>query len=354
VLLDGAKLRQVLLNLLSNALKFIERGSVTLALDCQLPGDGQALMAFAVSDTGSGIAEADLERIFEPFVQADSSAAHAGTGLGLTISREFVHLMQGELRVESTLGQGSTFSFALQAPLVQAPAAAASPLGRVCRLPPSQRGRAVLVVDDDGNCRKLLAGLLTPLGFELQEASGGEQAQAMLTAQRFDLVLSDWRMPQMDGLALTRWLRAQEQLVQPRLVIMTASAFEEEKQEALAAGADDFLRKPIEQEHLYTMLERQLGLRFGRAEASTARAVALDGGEAAPLLHAELALLDMGERTALLESVRALDLRRSSIVLASLATRLPQLAARIGAMLESHQYRQLHQLLAQPEEQGQP
>ena len=354
VLLDGAKLRQVLLNLLSNALKFIERGSVTLALDCQLPGDGQALMAFAVSDTGSGIAEADLERIFEPFVQADSSAAHAGTGLGLTISREFVHLMQGELRVESTLGQGSTFSFALQAPLVQAPAAAASPLGRVCRLPPSQRGRAVLVVDDDGNCRKLLAGLLTPLGFELQEASGGEQAQAMLTAQRFDLVLSDWRMPQMDGLALTRWLRAQEQLVQPRLVIMTASAFEEEKQEALAAGADDFLRKPIEQEHLYTMLERQLGLRFGRADASTARAVALDGGEAAPLLHAELALLDMGERTALLESVRALDLRRSSIVLASLATRLPQLAARIGAMLESHQYRQLHQLLAQPEEQGQP
>ena len=161
-------------------------------------------------------------------------------------------------------------------------------------------------------------------------------------------------MPQMDGLALTRWLRAQEQLVQPRLVIMTASAFEEEKQEALAAGADDFLRKPIEQEHLYTMLERQLGLRFGRADASTARAVALDGGEAAPLLHAELALLDMGERTALLESVRALDLRRSSIVLASLATRLPQLAARIGAMLESHQYRQLHQLLAQPEEQGQP
>lgn len=341
VRLDGAKLRQVLLNLLSNALKFIEQGSVTLSLACEPAAEGQVALAFAVRDTGSGIAEQDLERIFEPFVQADSAVAQAGTGLGLTISREFARLMGGELRVESTLGEGSIFHFDLRAPLVLRPAAAPLAPGRVARLPPAQRGRTVLLVDDDENCRKLLAGLLAPLGFVLQEATGGVQAQALLAAQRYDMVLSDWRMPDMDGLALTRWLRGQAGLAQPRLVIMTASAFEEEKQEALAAGADGFLRKPIEQEHLFAMLEQQLGLRFQRAaaEAQQAPAAAFDFSQA-------LGLLGVAERQALLESVQALDLRRSAIVLAGVATRWPQLAAHVAAMLEQHQYQQLCAALA--------
>ncbi|WP_083287637.1 PAS domain-containing hybrid sensor histidine kinase/response regulator [Janthinobacterium sp. HH106] len=348
VRLDGAKLRQVLLNLLSNALKFIEQGSVTLSLSCQADGDGQMALAFAVRDTGSGIAEEDLERIFEPFVQADSAVAQAGTGLGLTISREFVRLMGGELRVESTLGAGSRFSFELHAPALRQPAFAAQAPGRVARLPPSQRGRMVLLVDDDDNCRKLLAGLLAPLGFQLQEAAGGVQAQAMLAAQRYDIVLSDWRMPDMDGLALTRWLRAQPALVQPRLVIMTASAFEEEKQEALAAGADGFLRKPIEQEHLFAMLEQQLGLRFQRTAAQAPRVPA-----AAFDLQKALGQLSAAQRQALLESVQALDLRRSAIVLAGVATSLPQLTAHIAAMLEQHQYQPLCALLAQPSSEPQ-
>ncbi|MGK5012728.1 response regulator [Janthinobacterium sp. MDB2-8] len=342
VRLDGAKLRQVLLNLLSNALKFIEQGSVTLSLACQAAEDGQMALAFAVRDTGSGIAQADLERIFEPFVQADSAVAQAGTGLGLTISREFVRLMGGELRVDSTLGAGSVFRFDLRAPVQQQPAIAAPAPGRVARLPPGQRGRMVLLVDDDDNCRKLLAGLLAPLGFQLQEAAGGAQAQAMLAAQRYDMVLSDWRMPGMDGLALTRWLRAQTTLVQPRLVIMTASAFEEEKQEALAAGADGFLRKPIEQEHLFAMLEQQLGVRFQRSAAALPRVPA-----AAFDLQQALGQLGAAERQALLESVQALDLRRSAIVLAGVSTSLPQLSAHIAAMLEQHQYQTLCALLAQ-------
>ncbi|WP_171898957.1 ATP-binding protein [Janthinobacterium psychrotolerans] len=353
VRLDGAKLRQVLLNLLSNALKFIEQGSVTLSLDCQPAGDGQVLLAFAVRDTGTGIADADLERIFEPFVQADSAAAQAGTGLGLSISREFVRLMQGQLQVESTVGQGSVFHFSLRVPEVLAQTALPMRPGRVCCLPPAQRGRAVLLVDDDGNCRKLLAGLLAPLGFVLQQASGGAEAQALLAAQRFDLVLTDWRMPGMDGLQLARWLRGQAGMAQPRLAIMTASAFEEEKQEALAAGADAFLRKPIEQEHLFAMLEQQLGLRFLREEACAAPVLA-PGAEPLALAPGELALLAPGERAALFEAVSALDLRRSAIVLASLATRWPQLAARLAAMLEQHQYRQMCQWLAQDTDQGQP
>ena len=344
VRLDGAKLRQVLLNLLSNALKFIEHGSVTLALHCEAQDDGQMALVFSVRDTGSGIAEQDLERIFEPFVQADSAVAQAGTGLGLTISREFVRLMCGDLSVESALGEGAVFRFAVRAPLVLRPAAPALAPGRVARLPPAQRGRTVLLVDDDENCRKLLAGLLAPLGFVLQEAAGGAQAQAMLAAQRYDMVLSDWRMPDIDGLALTHWLRAQTALAQPRLVIMTASAFEEEKQEALAAGADGFLRKPIEQEHLFAMLEQQLGLRFQRTTGEPG-----GQGEAVQAFDLQQALGQLGaaERQALLESVRALDVRRSAIVLAGVATSAPQLAAHITGMLELHQYQPLCALLAQ-------
>ena len=348
VRLDGAKLRQVLLNLLSNALKFIEQGSVTLSLHCQAREGGQVALSFAVRDTGSGIAEQDLERIFEPFVQADSAVAQAGTGLGLTISREFVRLMGGELAVESALGEGSVFRFSLHAPVVQRPAVAVPAPGRVARLPPAQRGRAVLLVDDDENCRKLLAGLLAPLGFQLQEAAGGVQAQALLAARRYDIVLSDWRMPDLDGLALTRWLRAQAHLSQPRLVIMTASAFEEEKQEALAAGADGFLRKPMEQEHLFAMLEQQLGVRFQRAQGDAAEAPGRQGAPAEALdLRQAMLQLDAVERQALLESVQALDLRRSAIVLAGVATRWPQLAGQINAMLELHQYQPLCALLLQ-------
>lgn len=346
VRLDGAKLRQVLLNLLSNALKFIEHGSVTLALHCQAQDAGPVALAFAVRDTGSGIAEQDLERIFEPFVQADSAVAQAGTGLGLTISREFVRLMGGELRVESTLGAGSVFHFEVEVPSVLPPVAAQAP-DRVSRLPPAQRGRTVLLVDDDENCRKLLAGLLAPLGFQLQQAAGGVQAQAMLAAQRYDMVLSDWRMPDIDGLALTRWLRAQTALAQPRLVIMTASAFEEEKQEALAAGADGFLRKPIEQEHLFAMLEQQLGLRFQRTAAASPAPDERGAPTAAFDLQQALGQLGAAQRQALLASVQALDLRRSAIVLAGVATGAPQLAAHIGAMLEQHQYQPLCALLAQ-------
>jgi len=345
--LDGAKLRQVLLNLLSNALKFIERGSVTLALHCQRTGD-HLLLGFAVRDTGSGIAEHDIERIFEPFVQTDSALGHAGTGLGLTISRQFVRLMGGELQVESQLGHGSVFRFTLSVSGCAAAgfAAVQSAPPRLARLPVSQRGRSLLVVDDDPNSRKLLLGLLAPMGFELHEAVDGLQARALLESRSYDLVLSDWRMPQFDGLALTRWLRSQAHLVQPRLVIMTASAFEEEKQEALAAGADAFLRKPIEQQHLFALLEQQLQLRFLRASGA-----ADDVGDASLLAQAavqeELARLDAPQRQALLDAVRALDLRRSAIVLAGIATELPNLAARIGVMLDHHQYQQLCQWLSQ-------
>ncbi|MET3133214.1 two-component system sensor histidine kinase/response regulator [Oxalobacteraceae bacterium GrIS 1.11] len=340
VRIDGARLRQVLLNLLSNAVKSVERGSVTLALRCRTLLDDRLELAFEVRDTGVGIAQADQESIFEPFVQVAGAAPHAGTGLGLSISRDVVRLMGGELSVQSTLGAGAVFSFTVPTEPQAAPAPADG--GRVCGLPPEQRGKTVMLIDDDGDCRQLLAALLDPLGFHTIEAVDGAAAAAGLPSAGADLLLMDWRMPQMDGLTLTRWVRAQADLVQPRIVIMSASAFEEERAEALAAGADAFLRKPIEQDKLFALLERQLEVRFVRRSVAATLA---QQQPLQPLQPFELAGIDPALRRALAQAVRELDLGRSVLLLAALEADSPLLAARIASMMAQHQYLDLWQLL---------
>ncbi|HZV64555.1 MAG TPA: ATP-binding protein, partial [Telluria sp.] len=259
---DGAKLRQVLLNLLSNAVKFVKRGAVTLAVDARDLADGRSALTFAVHDTGPGIAAADIERIFEPFVQADTPATQAGTGLGLPISRQFVRLMGGELKVVSALGEGATFSFSVTLEREESMLGPRLPHARVVGLPPSERGHTILVVDDNLDGCELLRGLLLPLGFVVYEAHDGEQGEQKIALLRPDLVFMDRRMPRMDGLELTRRIRARSDLPQPKIVMLTASAFEEERQQALASGADAFMRKPLEQDTLFEVLGQQLGLHF--------------------------------------------------------------------------------------------
>ncbi|MES2260206.1 MAG: ATP-binding protein [Pseudomonadota bacterium] len=337
---DGAKLRQVLLNLLSNAVKFVERGSITLALHAHVLDEERVELAFAVRDTGIGIALADQQRIFEPFVQAGATTTAGGTGLGLAISREFVRLMGGELQVQSQPGTGSSFTFTVVARRQPAGAPAAG-AGRVSGLPLAEQGKTILVVDDQGDCRELLRSLLAPLGFCVSDARDGAAAAVAIAAAQPDLVLMDWRMPVMDGLELTRWVRAQPGLRQPRIVMLTASAFEEERRQALAAGADDFLRKPIEQDKLYAILARQLDLHF------IAREQLAPGAQlpAPALTRADLAALAPAERAALMLAVRELDVKRAAQILAGIEAAQPRLAEAIGAMLERHQYLPLWELL---------
>ncbi len=334
VLADGAKLRQVLLNLLSNALKFAQSGPVTLALRV-LPAGDDCQLQFAVRDTGMGIAAADLERIFEPFVQVDGPQTQAGTGLGLTIARAFVRLMGGELAVRSAPGAGAEFSFTIRARLLErAPAARAAP----ALAPGGGQGRRLLVVDDNGDCRKLVRDLLAPTGLQVLEAGEAARAMALLGEGGVELVLMDWRMPGMDGLALTRWIRAQPALTQPAVVMLTASAFDEQRREALAAGADDFLRKPIEFERLMALLEQRLGLRLASPYLTASGAV--------PVLSAEqLAHLPATVRGPLMQAVRELDLARAAALLGALGTEHGALVARIEAALAAHQYLPLWQML---------
>jgi signal transduction histidine kinase/ligand-binding sensor domain-containing protein/CheY-like chemotaxis protein len=261
---DEGKLRQVLINLLSNAVKFTERGEVRLQVRLPEARDAAApLYAFEVADTGPGIEPAVQQRIFEPFSRGKSHAE--GTGLGLAISLRHVELMGGRLQVESAPGRGSRFFFSLSLP------AAAQPLppafvrgdGQVKGLAPGQRVRA-LVVDDVAENRQVLAELLAALGVEVETAENGRRAIEQVRAARPGIVFMDIRMWVMDGVEAMRQIRAEWGQESPKLVAVTASAFEHERRAYLKAGFDAFIAKPVREEEVCESLARLLGVEFER------------------------------------------------------------------------------------------
>ena len=264
---DEGKLRQVLINLLGNAVKFTDAGVVSL----RATRDGDRI-CFEVSDTGQGIAEAELPGLFGAFVQTRSGEeSREGTGLGLTISRQIVALMGGDIRVRSRLGEGSVFTFEIPLP---ATSEAPSPReGRVLGLAPGQGPVKILVVDDGDENRLLLKQLLVPAGFEVQEAVNGQQAIERVEAFRPALVFMDARMPVLDGLEATRRIReleARAGRIRCVIVALTAGAFEHERAEILQGGADDFVTKPFRVSLIFDKIGQHLGLQYVREETGAA------------------------------------------------------------------------------------
>ena len=256
VLGDAQKLRQVLDNLLSNAVKFTRTGSVTMELTAV--GDR---WQFAVTDTGVGLTAEDITRLFQPFEQAATRpAGEAGTGLGLVITKRLVELLGGELQVESTAGRGSRFHFAIALPPAAAPAAnqrSSHATGY------EGRRRRVLIVDDNEVNRTVLADLLTPLGFECTLFESAEAALAALDHQPpLDLAYLDVKLPGMDGLELTRRLRARPATAALPVVLTSASVLTFDAAAASAAGSNDFLPKPFTESQLLDQLARLLGLKW--------------------------------------------------------------------------------------------
>ena len=249
------RLQQVLLNVLGNALKFTERGQVLLRLDYH---DGT--LVIEVEDTGIGIAAQHLERIFDPFAQADASTTRqfGGTGLGITISRQLVGLMGGSISVRSTLGVGTTFTVCVPLPVGKATAALAS-VGQAVQLPPLR----MLVVDDVPTNIELLQIHLDRGCHQVTVARDGESAVAAYEAGRFDVVLMDLQMPGMDGLEATRRIRAFEQAQRRKpvpVIALSASVLEQDRRNARAAGMDGFASKPLEPARLFREIARVLHL----------------------------------------------------------------------------------------------
>ena len=260
VFTDDRKLRQVLMNLISNAIKFTATGGISLRV---WVGQESQRLCFEIEDTGVGIAPDELAMLFNAFAQTESGRqSQQGTGLGLAISREFVRLMGGDLTLTTQLGQGTTFRFDL--PLVNADTVEAVPLQpqqRAIGLAEGQHYR-LLVVEDHRESRQLLVKMLETLGFEVQQAENGREAIDRWKSFDPHLIWMDLRMPVMDGYEATRQIRAQPQGGETVILALTASVFEDERPQAIAAGCNDFIRKPFREEELFAKMAHYLGVRY--------------------------------------------------------------------------------------------
>ena len=329
VLADEKRLRQVLLNLLGNAVKFTDHGTVRLGvrrLDTTL--DDRARLHFEVQDTGIGISADDTQSIFEPFEQVgDSHRRAGGTGLGLAISRQLVRLMGSDIHVESGPSVGSVFSFDLTVPIGE-------PAGLAARAPPrgitgyAGKRRLVLIADDVQGNRDMLADLLRPLGFDTTEAADGAQVFLAMVEQPADLILMDMAMPVMDGLEATRRVRAHAAWSAVPIIAISANASDIDSSRCIEAGASAFLPKPIDRDALLDEVARQLGIEWNTAAVPNGAAPrALD-----ELVGPGACELEELHRIALKGNMRAIRERAAEIAAsdpgcAAFCERLQQLAA---------------------------
>ena len=334
---DEGKLRQVLINLLGNAIKFTQAGHVILRVkieasdalvkvteavpqhyadslqassahpSCQanttVPASSFPRLYFEVEDTGPGIVQQDIPKLFKPFVQTQiGQQSHQGTGLGLAISRQFVELMGGDISVASSFGQGTTFAFTIQPQAADLSAIVmTTPQRRVVGLAPNQPTYRILVVEDRWENRYLLVNMLKPLGFDVREAVNGKEAIALWQDWHPHLIWMDMRMPVMDGYEATRRIRALEQTSpevraswssdggeldmpsvpllsntptpmanETKIIALTASAFEESRSAVLAVGCNDFVRKPFREHIIFDKIAQYLPVQYHYEEMKSA------------------------------------------------------------------------------------
>ncbi|MBW4522211.1 MAG: response regulator [Scytolyngbya sp. HA4215-MV1] len=259
------RLRQVLTNLLNNAIKFTRSGQVVLRIERQTPSEeaAQIILCFSVQDTGIGIAPTDQERIFSPFTQVDTSSTrhYEGTGLGLTICRKIIQIMHGEMGVESSPDKGSTFWFTIalqqpQVPTAEPPTLVAAHSTTTVASTEVEPPPRILVVEDIESNQQLLIQMLKHLGYPAEVVSNGQEALIQLAEHPYDIVLMDCQMPVLDGYETTRRLRQSEDEQHRTIIIgLTAHAMLGDREKCLEVGMDDYLSKPINFQTLSTLLE---------------------------------------------------------------------------------------------------
>jgi two-component system sensor histidine kinase/response regulator len=334
---DESKLRQVLLNLISNAVKFTDEGGVTVRVGYR-ERDGDKRLLFEVEDTGVGIPESDLADIFDPFVQTASGyQSEEGTGLGLAISQRFIGLMGGKIQVLSEVGRGSLFKFDVRIELASADEVEAeTPQRRVIGLAPNQPTYRLLIAEDRSTNRELLMKLLVPLGFDVRAVTNGQEAIEAWESWHSHLIWMDMRMPVMDGYEATRRIKATTKGQATVIVALTASAFEEDRSVILSAGCDDFVRKPFREVEIFEVLAKHLGVEFlyERTDADKA----LGENEDLDSRLAALAALPEDQRRALHQAARAADAERLLEIINGLEAERPALAQALHSLVHNFRF----------------
>lgn len=324
---DAHRLKQVLLNLLGNAVKYTDKGDIRL----RVSRGNSDQVCFQVLDTGPGIRAEEQPQLFHAFYQTREGIAKGeGTGLGLTISAEYTRLMGGQLEVHSAPGQGSVFTLTLPLPAcISTSVVQKSQTCMVTRLLPEHEGVKVLVVDDKPDNLDLVLQLLTNVGFAVRTAHNGQQAIEIFTQWQPRFIWMDIRMPVMDGYEATRQIRQLPGGDQVRIAALTAGVFEENRREILLAGCDDMVKKPLEEEQLFALMGKLLGVRYlyGRDKARAAPAGNLDLHVLPPQTIAEL-----------LAAAEMLDSDMVANIIQQLRTPHPALATELRSLAKNFRF----------------
>ncbi|WP_017306948.1 PAS domain S-box protein [Spirulina subsalsa] len=356
---DRIKLRQILINLLSNALKFTQKGTVHLhieqtplpaeTLPPHSPESGQSLiqLAFTIQDTGIGIRSEEIPQLFNPFVQSESGLqSQQGTGLGLAISQRYAKLMGGEITLESQWKQGSKFTLTLPilTSFTQTPAPASS-LKQIIGLAPNQPEYRILIVDDHLPNRQLMQQILTPLGFIVREAHNGQEAIEQWQQFNPHLIWMDLRMPILDGYEATKKIRqieAENKIKNPVYIIaLTANAFDEQKQQALDLGCNDFIHKPLEISSILETTAEYLGLNYTYAEEDTVTSINQD----TEFYIKQCSHLPEDWKNRILEAIFSLDLSQIQELTQEISEQEPELTALLKTYINNYDYNSILTLL---------
>ena len=339
---DSAKLRQVLINLLGNAIKFTLQGEVILRAQTQLlpSSPDKVMLIIEISDTGIGIPEDKIDELFKPFVQLIQNNADAqGTGLGLAISKSLVELMDGHISVNSALGVGATFKIEIPIELASATDISEDENYRVVKsLEPNQPAWRLLVVDDNADNRLLLTTLLTNTGFQVREADSGREAMRVFKDWQPHLIWMDMRMPDMDGYEATAKIRQLEGGDAVKIIALTASVFKEQHDSIINAGCEAVLHKPFNVQEVFATLTKYLGVKFIYQDQPRSSAIV----ELSPEM---LSVLPLALRQQLHEAASKLDIDETDEVIAQIHNLAPDIAQSLQKLAQSYQFEQIIQIV---------
>lgn len=343
---DCQKLRQILINILSNAVKFTSVGGVSLRLDAVNGHPDTITLRAEVEDSGPGMKPDDIHRIFVPFERLTATGGLDGTGLGLAITRQFIKMMGGEIEVESKPGHGSLFRFTLQ---VQAAKGDVEPIiasetRQIIGLSPGQNEYRILIAEDQLDNQLLLQRLLESVGFKVRIAQNGEESIRIFQEWNPHFIWMDQRMPVMDGLEATRRIKAMPGGKSTVIVAITASVFKENKDRVMESGANDFVRKPYNPEEIFDCMAKHLGVRYLYGEDKAPADKGVTKMEASPEAFATLPDELLAE---LRSAAVVLDVEQGMAVIGRIEKLNPTLASDLRRFVEAFDFKTIQKLLRQ-------
>ena len=349
---DPSKLRQILINLLGNAVKFTETGGVTLRVTCsgtsKIAQPNMCSLYFEVIDTGVGIAREEQDKVFDAFFQTgDRQSAYQGTGLGIPISQRFVSMMDGSLELHSEVGRQTKFSFDIPVEIVDGADTASTQLARrVIGLEAGQPAFRLLVVEDHENNRKLLVKLLQTVGFAVQEAANGQEAIEIWEKWHPHFIWMDMRMPVMNGYHATTQIKTSPGGKETLIIALTASAFEEDRIKVLEHGCDDFVRKPFKENEIFEKMHQLLGVRY-LYEAITPNILKAENADRVKLTPELLMELPAELRLEFKNAVDVVDFERTMEIIEKIQTQNEAIADALTDLVNQYRFDKLQEFLDQ-------